>query len=157
MLVKEDDMIASVDTKSKKKQPPLLDTLSDIETSKEFEQSLLMLEDLCLEIKEGQFTHGKADEDRIFWQLKLKNIVTPLSLALNEYKGPRTFHHHYRHSEHDANVMEPVLESPLGMLLKVCDKALHCLEDTVGMKGSLLLEKRNGLERALRKVLASGS
>src|SRR5687768_6787111 len=113
--------------------------------SQRFEQSLMALEDICLEIKEGEFTHGKTDTDRLYWQQKIKNIVMPLSLALSEYKGPRVFHQHYKHDENDNQKMIPVMESARDNLLNVCERSLHACENLIGMKGSQLLEERTRL------------
>ncbi len=68
----------------------------------QFERALMELEDVCLDIKDGQFTHGKEDIDRLYWQQKLKNLAMPISLALAEVKGPRVFHQHYKHDEDDG-------------------------------------------------------
>ena len=116
-----------------------------------FAQSLMMLEDICLDIKDGQFTHGKDDEDRLYWQQKLKNIAMPVSLALSEYKGPRVFHQHYKHGE--GEVLTPVLESSRDNLLAACERALVESETLVGMKGSKLLAEKTELEKALRQVI----
>lgn len=118
-----------------------------------FERALMALEDICLEIKDGQFTHGKEDLDRLFWQQKLKNIAMSLSLALAEYRGPRVFHHHYKHREDDAAVLTPVLESARENLITMCERALAESEGFVGMKGSKLLAERTQMEKALRQVI----
>ncbi len=126
-----------------------------VATQKAFEQCLLELENICIELKDGQFTHGKEDIDRLYWQQKLKNLAMPISLALAEYKGPRVFHHHYKHKDEDGEVLTPVLESALENLVMVCERALHECENLNGMKGSKLLEEKNMLCRALRQLLAA--
>lgn len=124
-------------------------------TSQTFEQCLLMLENICFELKDGEFTYGRDDEDREYWQQKLKNIAMPISLALSEYKGPRVFHHHYKHKEDNEQVLTPVMESARDNLLHTCEKALGECEQLNGMKGSKLLDERTQLEKALRCVLST--
>lgn len=143
-------MGSSLGTKVRKKQPA---TSRDTQLS--FEQALMLLEDICLDIKTGQFTHGKEDMDRLYWQQKLKNLAMPVSLALAEYKGPRVFHHHYKHKESDEQVLTPVLESSRENLLRVCKKALDICENFNGMKGARLLEEKALFCRALRLTLAA--
>ena len=141
---------ATAPAKGSKKQPSSVDV--------SFEKALMALEDACLEIKDGQFTHGKEDIDRLYWQQKLKNLVMPISLALAEIKGPRVFHQHYKHREDDAAVLTPVLESARENLQMVCERSLHECVNLNGMKGAKLVEEKSLLERALRQMLAaSGS
>lgn len=138
----------SVGVKQRLKTPQsAIPTLNE----RQFELALLALEDVCLEIRDGQFTHGKYDTDRLYWQQILKNIATPLSIALAEYKGPRVFHHHYTHDENGEEV--PVLECPRENLVRTCHRALQQCDDMNGMKGSKLLEERDLLSKALRQVL----
>lgn len=120
-----------------------------------FERALMALEDICLDIKDGQFTHGKEDIDRLYWQQKLKNIAVPVSLALAEYKGPRVFHHHYKHAGENSETLTPVLESSRDNLVKVCKRAVAMCEDLNGMKGSKLLDEKLRLCRALKGLLAA--
>jgi len=143
-------MGSSVGTKLPKKQPSSAKNAS-------FEQALMALEDICLDIRDGQFTHGKEDIDRLYWQQKLKNLAMPISLALAEFKGPRVFHHHYKHREDDDSVLTPVLEDAREALLNVCKRALHECENLNGMKGSKLVEEKTALCRTLRQMLASAS
>src|SRR5205085_662405 len=90
-------------------------------TDREFEQALLSLENACMRILESHYANGRQDTERLYWQQRFKNIVTPVSLALAECKGPRRFHYHYRHRADDASVLHPVLEpSPLDTLAQVC-------------------------------------
>lgn len=139
-------MGSTVGTKARKKQPAS-------PASASFEQALMALEDICLDIKGGQFTHGKEDIDRLYWQQKLKNLAVPISLALAEYKGPRVFHHHYKHKENDDEVLTPVLESARDNLMMVIEKSLHECENLNGMKGSKLLEEKELLCKALRQAI----
>lgn len=140
-------MGSSVDMKLRKKQSP------NTAEAASFEQALMALEDIILDIRDGQFTHGKEDIERLYWQQKLKNIAMPVSLALAEYKGPRVFHHHYKHSEDNHEVLTPVLESARDNLFNACERALYECESLVGMKGSKLLEEKNLLCRALRQLI----
>lgn len=124
-------------------------------TSLSFERALMALEDMCLDIKDGQFTHGKEDIDRLYWQQKLKNIALPVSLALAEYKGPRVFHQHYKHADQHSEALMPVMESSRDNLIATCKRALAECEELHGMKGAKLLEEKALLERALRQFLAA--
>jgi len=132
-------------TKPNQKQPA---------TAQNFEKAVLTLEHICLEIREGQFTHGKGDTDRLYWQQILKNIATPLSLAIDEYQGPRVFHQHYKHDEHDHDVMIPVMESARDNVIAACKRGLAECADITGMKGSLLVAESKLLMQALKAVLA---
>lgn len=139
-------MSTSVVTKPIKKPSPI---------GHELEQALMSLESVCLTIREGDFTHGREDEDRHYWQQRLKNITTPVSLALAECKGPRHFHNYYKHRDDDNAALEPTAgPAPIVMLAWTCEKALHACEDLVGAKGGLILENKQMLERALRRFLA---
>ena len=120
------------------------------------EQALLALENTCMNIMESQFVHSRDDMDGLMWQRTFKNIVTPVSLALREYKGPRRFHNHYKHREDDDSVLHPVLEDPLDMLAHVCATALSsCEAQLVGLPDATLGKSRDRLESALRKFLAT--
>ena len=135
--------------------PPKPAAKMRVRENHDLEQALVALESVCLTIQEGEFTHGREDEDRHYWQQKLKNLTTPISLALAECKGPRHFHNYYRHRENETDALQPTAgPPPLQMLAYVCDKALHACEDMVGAKGSLILENKSMLERALRRFLA---
>jgi hypothetical protein len=139
-------MGSSVGMKLKKKQPATA-------SGAQFERALMELEDICQDIQTGQFTHGKEDIDRLYWQQKLKNLAMPISLALAEYKGPRVFHHHYKHKESDEQVLTPVLESSRDNLVNACTRALHECENMNGMKGSKLVEEKRLFCKSLRQVL----
>jgi len=149
--LKEESMGNSTTAPAKRKKP------SSTPANVSFERALMALEDICLDIKDGQFTHGKEDIDRLYWQQKLKNLAMPVSLALAEYKGPRVFHHHYKHKETDDAVLTPVLESSHDNLVKMCNRALHECENLNGMKGSKLLDERSRLCKALRQMLAAAT
>ncbi len=142
-------MSISVDTKARKKQSPLSPKAPP------YEQSLLRLESVCLRILDSQFADIRQDTDRLYWQQRFKNIVTPISLALTEYKGPRRFHYHYRHREDDESILRPVFEpSPVDMLAQVCDEALaSCQQDLVGIRDADIVEQRRALEHALQMFL----
>jgi hypothetical protein len=119
------------------------------------EHALSHLENMCLLVLEGNFTHGKQDEDRLYWQQKLKNIAKPVSLALAECRGPRVFHQHYRHSAANLEQLQPVLTPALDALAFVCERALRQCEEMVGVKGALLIENKTMLERSLRRFLTT--
>jgi hypothetical protein len=146
---KEAVMGNSVGNKMRQKTTNSLPTIAE----RGFELAVLGLEDICHEIRDGQFTHGKEDTDRLYWQQKLKNIATPLSIALAEYKGPRVFHQHYIHDENGAEI--PVMESARDNLIRSCEKALIQCNDMIGIKGSKLIEERGLLVKAVHNVLAS--
>jgi hypothetical protein len=146
-------MSVSAYTKAQKKQST--SSTDKAPHLRELEQALLKLENACLLILDSQFTHGREDEDGMLWQRKFKNIVTPISLALREYKGPRRFHFHYKHRKDDDSVLTPVFEDPLENLVKACKNALsHCENDLVGIEGDEIAENRDMLEGALRGMLA---
>ncbi|MDX2074068.1 MAG: hypothetical protein SFX19_06870 [Alphaproteobacteria bacterium] len=147
-------MGSTVGMKARKKQPA---TSRPAAVDVSFERALMKLEDVCLAIKDGQFTHGKEDIDRLYWQQKLKNIVMPISLAMAEYKGPRVFHQHYKHREDDDTVLVPVLESSRDNLVRVCARSVVECEKLNGMKGSKLLDEKSLLERSLRQFLAAAA
>ena len=122
--------------------------------ARDLEQSLLALESACMHILESQFVSDREDVDGLMWQRKFKNIVTPISLALREYKGPRRFHYHYRHREDDETVLHPVMEDPMDTLALVCASALaECRNYFVGIQDAEMIANRDMLEQALRKFL----
>jgi hypothetical protein len=146
-------MIASVRTKPQKKQPSSLPQAA-AGLHHELEIVLITLESVCMRILESRFTANKRDVERLYWQQRFKNIVTPVSLALAETKGPRHFHNHYRHSEKDDGILQPVFEDPIETLALVCKDALrHCQQDLVGIEDDAIIEKRDRLEAALRGFL----
>lgn len=147
-------MGSSVRMKAGKKQPA---TEQKPANDIVFERSLMALEDICLDIRDGQFTHGREDIDRLYWQQRLKNLAMPISLALAEYKGPRVFHHHYKHKESDEEILTPVMESARDNLISVCQRALNECENLNGMKGSKLVEEKNLLCKTLRQAIIAAS
>jgi hypothetical protein len=148
-------MSVSAYTKAQKKQTPLSRQASASGLSRNLEQSLLALESACMLILDSQFTHGREDEDGMLWQRKFKNIVTPISIALREYKGPRRFHFHYKHRKDDEEVLTPVFEDPLENLVRACKTALtHCENDLVGISDDEIADNRDMLETALRGMLS---
>ena len=118
------------------------------------EQSLLALESACMHIMDCEFVRDRDDIDGLTWQRRFKNIVTPISLSLREYKGPRRFHYHYKHSEKDEAVLQPVMEDPLDTLAHVCQSALaECTSTLVGIGDAEIAANRDMLEQGLRKFL----
>lgn len=148
-------MTTSLGTKTKKKQPQAsaLPAISEVDRS--FEEALIALEEACQNILVGELIDSHGDSEQRHWQQRLKNIITPVSLALGEHKGPRRFHFHYRHREDDASVLHPVMEpSPIDMLAHVCETALDQSETQLaGMQSKELIAYRNVLERSLRGFL----
>jgi hypothetical protein len=140
--------MASVGTKAVKKQS----AVSDFD--REFEHSLMTLESVCLNVMESRFASNRNDLDGLYWQRRFKNIVTPVSLALAEYRGPRRFHFHYRHRKDDESILHPVMENPLDTVAQVCKSALRqCQIDLVGIPDAAIGRKGRLLETALRAFL----
>jgi len=141
-------MSTSVGTKSRKKQPSLAAALPP-----RLEQAMGGLENTCMQILYGE--DGASDSERMYWQQRFKNIATPVSLALNEYKGPRRFHYHYRHRDDDEAVLRPVMEpSPIDMLAQVCEYSLaECHAKLVGIRDERMLKTQRILEHALQIFL----
>ena len=145
-------MSNSVGTKARKKQPALL---ADVQESKALEQVMLSLENICVRILDSSFTSHKQDVDGLYWQRKFHNIVTPVSLALAECKGPRRFHFHYKHKAGDDSVLQPVMENPLQVLAGSCREALrHCQTELVGIDNERIVKMRNRLESGLHDFLS---
>ncbi len=124
-----------------------------ISTNTLLDESLLMLEDVCIRLLDMRFS-VRDDSERMYWQQRFKNIVTPISLALAEVNGTRRFHHHYRHDADDNTLMLPVLENPLEMLAHTCE---HALEESTkklsGVHDDDLIAAQRRLERALNNFL----
>lgn len=148
-------MNTSVGTKAAKKQSSLSSSGPVSKVDRGFESSLLALENACFRILENRFAEEKQDLDLLYWQQRLKNIATPVSLALAEYRGPRRFHYHYRHRKDDESILHPVMEpSPVEMLAQVCQDALrHCRSDLVGILDARLLRSKRIFESALQTFL----
>lgn len=119
------------------------------------ENSLLVLEDICQRLLATRFA-DRDDSDRMYWQQRFKNIVTPVSLALAELRGPRVFHQHYRHDENDSSIMRPVLEDPYEMLAHTCETALkESGRKLTGVHDDDLIAAQRRLEKSLNNFLHS--
>jgi hypothetical protein len=117
------------------------------------ENSLLVLEDVCARSLAARFA-DRDDSERMYWQQRFKNIVTPISLALAEVRGPRVFHQHYRHDENDSSILRPVLEDPYEMLAHACEKALEESSlKLMGVHDDDLIAAQRRLEKALNNFL----
>lgn len=135
-------------TKSQKKQPT-----PTVSPNSSLDESLLVLEDVCMRLLDTRFAI-RDDSERMYWQQRFKNIVTPVSLALAEVRGPRRFHHHYRHDADDDTLMLPVLENPLEMLAHTCEHALkESNKKLSGVHDDDLIAAQRRLERALNNFL----
>lgn len=133
-------------TKTQKKQGA-----SSIDNS--LNSALLDLEEVCARLLEKRFA-VRDDSERMYWQQRFKNIVTPVSLALAEIRGPRRFHHHYRHDENNEDVLLPVLENPLEILARACEHALcESGKKLSGIHDSDMMAAQRRLEKALNKFL----
>lgn len=135
-------------TKAKKMQPA-----PTISTNTLLDKSLLSLEDVCMRLLDTRFSI-RDDSERMYWQQRFKNIVTPISLALAEVRGPRRFHHHYRHDANDNTVLLPVLEDPLEMLAHTCEHALkESSKKLSGIHDDDLIAAQRRLETSLNNFL----
>ena len=132
---------------------PPTGALDDVDVSRKLEQALLDLEDAVLTVLDAHKGHAFHDVDFLYWDRKLKNIATPISLALSECKGPRTFHYHYKHDKDDAELMIPVMESPIVTLLKVCRNALIRCNDMVGSVDNAVTVNKIRLEQSVRAFI----
>ncbi len=118
-------------------------------------ESLLNLEDVCARLLETRFAI-RDDSERMYWQQRFKNVVTPVSLALAEVRGPRRFHHHYRHDVNDDTVLLPVMEDPLEMLAHTCEHALaESNKKLSGIHDDDFIAAQRRLEKALNKFLVN--
>lgn len=134
-------------TKTQKKQP----ASSSIDPS--LNEALLDLEEVCASLLEKRFAM-RDDSERMYWQQRFKNIVTPVSLALAEIRGPRRFHHHYRHDSDDNTVLLPVLENPLEILARTCVHALQEANKKLsGIHDKDLVMAQRRLEKVLKNFL----
>lgn len=127
--------------------------LSDLNIARKLEQALLDLEDAVLTVLDAHKGHAFHDVDFLYWDRKLKNIATPISLALSECKGPRVFHHHYRHNPNCEQEMIPVMESPIMTLLKVCRNSLIRCNDMVGSVDKAVTINKIRLEQSIRNFI----
>ena len=145
-------MDTSVGMKARKKQPPISPAAA-APVDHRFEMALLALENSCLRIFDVR-PADRDDTDGLYWQQRLKNIATPVSLALAECKGPRKFHYHYRHRADDSSVLHPVLENPMDTLAQVCRDTLGaCRTQLVGIQDANLNRARNMFETTLQTFL----
>lgn len=118
------------------------------------QKSICVLEDTVQKILYGDASERFHDVDFLYWMRKLKNIATPISLALAEYGGPRVFHQHYKHDPKDYNHMLPVAgPDPLTTLAHVCRQALAESTDIVGVDDNEIKLLRDELEYSLRLFL----
>ena len=116
-------------------------------------EPLIELEDICARLLETRFA-TRDDSERMYWQQRFKNIVTPVSLALAEIRGPRRFHHHYRHDADDDSKLLPVLENPIDMLAHACEYALQQSSKKLsGIHDDDLIAAQRVLERSLNNFL----
>lgn len=127
----------------------------DIGVTRKLEQSLLDLEDAVMTVLDAHKGHAFHDVDFLYWDRKLKNVATPISLALSECRGPRNFHYHYRHDPADDEKMIPVMESPVATLLKVCRNALIRCSDMVGVVDKSVVINKIRLEQSMRGFINS--
>ncbi len=135
-------------TKTQRKQPA-----ASLPINSSLNNALLDLEEVCARLLEKRFA-VRDDSERMYWQQRFKNIVTPVSLALAEIRGPRRFHHHYRHDENNDDVLLPVLENPLEILARACEHALYeSGRKLSGIHDDDLMVAQRRLEKALNKFL----
>jgi hypothetical protein len=114
----------------------------------------MALENACVQILDRQFVQEREDVETMVFQRKLKNIVTRISLALRECKGPRHFHHHYKHREDDDQILTPVLDDPMETLAHVCHSALSESQNGfTGAVGGVFMADRRILEKALKDFI----
>jgi hypothetical protein len=135
--------------------PALVRLDSDIDITRKLEHAVMELEDAVYAVLESNKGHSFHDVDFLYWDRTLKNIATPISLALSEYKGPRRFHYHYRHDPNEHNRMMPVFESPLLMLVRVCRDAMMRCNEMVGVSEKRISRLKSRLELALKLVISS--
>jgi hypothetical protein len=136
-------------TKTQKKQPAASPSITSVNNA------LLDLEEVCARLLEKRFA-VRDDSERMYWQQRFKNIVTPISLALAEIRGPRRFHHHYRHDADNDDVLLPVLENPLEILARACEHALRESDRKLsGIHDDDLVAAQRLLEKALNRFLYS--
>lgn len=122
--------------------------------SHSLEQAIMALENACVQILDRQFVQEREDVETMVFQRKLKNIVTRISLALRECKGPRHFHHHYKHREDDDQILTPVLDDPMETLVHVCHSALSESQNGfTGAVGGVFMADRRILEKALKDFI----
>jgi hypothetical protein len=147
-------MANSVRTKALKKQQGIASPGQDARETQRLEQAALRLEDAVLKVLEASKGYKFHDVDFLYWDRRLKNIATHLSLALAEYKGPRRFHYHYRHDPKNHEQLYPVMgPAPIAMLLRVCREGYAKLDEMVGLRDAAIREHRTLLQQAIRGVM----
>lgn len=148
-------MATTVRTKPDKKQPPI-PTMYDVADTRRLEQAVLDLEDAVLDVLEHDRGNQFHDVDYLFWSRKLKSIATQISMALSEMRGPRHFHHHYKHDPENYEQLVPVAgPAPVDTLARVCREALAQCVDIVGTQNKDILLQRQRLEVAIRGFLGT--
>ena len=140
-------------SESTKTSPPVKSLDDDLDVTRRLEQALLALEDAVITVLDAHKGHAFHDVDFLYWDRKLKNIATPISLALSECKGPRTFHYHYRHDPEEEDRLIPVMESPITTLLKVCRNSLIRCNDMAGMVDRAVTVNKIHLEQSIRAFI----
>ncbi|MFO0389073.1 MAG: hypothetical protein ACK502_05055 [Alphaproteobacteria bacterium] len=120
-----------------------------------FEQALIDLETVCARILDMQLADAHDYGERLQIQQHFKNIVTPVSLALSECKGPRHFHNHYKHSENVDDLLEPAANPPaLDVLAETCADAMRqCQKKLVSIHDDDFVSYLHDFEHALRTFM----
>jgi hypothetical protein len=146
-------MVVSTRTKPVR-APGIAQDEVDISQTRKLEQVIMELEDAVFDVLHATKGHAFHDVDFLYWNRRLKNIATPISMALAEYRGPRRFHEHYRHDPDNYDTLQPVAgPSPMMTLMRVCREALTDCADTTGLQDAENRNCRDQLEHALRQVL----
>jgi hypothetical protein len=149
-------MGTTVRTKVQKKQQAFVHSLEDATQSRRLEKSVMDLEDAVFHVLNADKGSNFHDVDFLFWSRKLKNTAAQISMALNEYRGPRKSHYHFRHDPKNHDSLYPVPgPTALDTLARVCREALTQCIEMVGIQDSQVLFARSRLEHALRSFLAS--
>lgn len=118
------------------------------------EQAVAMLENGVYRVLEMGKDSGFQDVDFLYWSRKLKNVATPVSLALSEYRGPKRFHYHYRHDPDDYDTLYPVPgPTSISTLARVCREALVQCNDLVGMTDTNVSKAKTMFEQSIRFFL----
>ncbi len=147
-------MTSSVRTKARQKQPTFTASLPISADVRRLEQAVMALEDAVYSVIDMNKGHAFHDVDFLYWNRKLKNIAMQVSLALDEYRGPRQFHQHYRHDPRNQDALYPVAgPSPMITLARVAREALTDCADMAGITDRVALKVRERLEQSLRVFL----
>lgn len=131
------------------------DAFDDNAEQIQLEQVMITLETICARILDMRIADARDYNERLQIQLHFKNIVTPVSLALAECKGPRHFHQHFKHSDDPEERLEPAANPPaLDVLSETCTQALkHCQKKLANLHDEDFIENYNELEHALRNFV----